>query len=117
MWECWFGGHVLVNQTYLETAIIETREEIGLSVTTDELHLFDKKKIATDEENVMVSIYGLQRDLAIETMKLEAEEVDRVEWRSPAQLRKIYESEESQWVRYGHETAMLSWLESQFSLK
>jgi isopentenyldiphosphate isomerase len=114
MWECWFGGHVLANETYLETAITETQEEVGLTVTADELHFFAKRKLLNTEERVFVSIYGLQRSLDITTMQLEAEEVELVQWFTIEELKKIYQSGDDQWVRYGHELEMLTWLETAF---
>src|SRR5436309_1292300 len=65
MWECWFGGHVLADEDYLTCAVNETGEELSLSVTSDELHFFGKKVAKTAEENVIVSVYGLQKSLDI----------------------------------------------------
>jgi isopentenyldiphosphate isomerase len=117
MWECWFGGHVLADETYLHNAIAETKEEVGLDVSADDLHLFAKRKTSTREENVIISVYGLQRSLDIKAIKLEAEEVDLVQWFTIAELKKIYQGNDSQWVRYGHELDMLTWLETQFTYR
>jgi isopentenyldiphosphate isomerase len=114
MWECWFGGHVLADDTYLETAVLETKEEIGLQVKPENLSLFAKKRVTNTQENIFVSVYGLQRSLDIASIKLEAEEVELVKWLTIAELRGIYKVKDSLWVCYGYELEVLGWLEEQF---
>jgi isopentenyl-diphosphate delta-isomerase len=114
MWECWFGGHVLANQTYLETAIVETKEEVGLNVVADELHEFVKKRVSNPQENIFVTVYALQRALDTRTMHLEVEEVELVQWFSNDELRNIYESQHTNWVHYGYELDALTWLSKTF---
>ena len=116
MWECWFGGHVLAGQTYRSCAAIETREELGISVDPDELQLFGKQVVFTKEENDIISVYGLQTLIDISHLEIEAEEVELVKWLEIDVLRKIYrDMDDDQWVRYGYELDVLSWLESQFN--
>jgi isopentenyldiphosphate isomerase len=115
MWECWFGGHVLADEDYLTNAIAETGEELGVKVTATELHLFGKKVAKTKEENIIVSVYGLQKPLDITTLHLEAEEVDHVEWFTISNLKRIYQEKQPGWVAYGYELDVLGWLERHFT--
>jgi isopentenyl-diphosphate delta-isomerase len=114
MWECWFGGHVLASQTYLECAVTETKEELGLTVSPEDLHLFGKRTVCTKEENIIVSVYGLQTAVDTDNLEIEAEEVELVKWFEADELQKIYQGMDSQWVRYGYELEVLSWLKTQF---
>jgi isopentenyl-diphosphate delta-isomerase len=116
MWECWFGGHVLADQTYLETAIQETKEELGLDVTAADLLAFGKKRVTNGQENTFITIYAFKRPLDIAAMQLEADEVELVQWFSVAELTKIYTDQTADWVRYGYELEVLTWLSKIFNL-
>ena len=110
MWECWFGGHVLSGQTYLDTAIAETREELGINVTSDDLKLFGKRSAKTSQENLYLSVYVIRKDLDIATIEYEKEEVELLEWVSVQELKTLYAKNNPEWVAYGYEYEMLDWL-------
>ncbi len=114
MWECWFGGHLLAGTSYIDTAATETKEELGIEVNPKNFMLFDKRQTQTSQENLFFSVYALKEDLDINTIEYEVEEVELLQWFSISELRVIYESDDSKWVKYGYELEMLDWLESRF---
>jgi isopentenyl-diphosphate Delta-isomerase len=114
MWECWFGGHVLTNQTYLDTAVSETKEELGIDVKPKGLLLFGKRTTHTAEENLFLSVYALRTTLDINSIKFEKEEIELLQWFSIDELKNVYTEGDSKWVTYGYELEMLDWLESKF---
>ena len=42
MWESFFGGHLSPNQEYIEGAVKELEEEIGIKVSTDDLNFYKR---------------------------------------------------------------------------
>lgn len=112
MWECWFGGHVLAGQTYLATAVVETKEELGIDAKPEDLVLFGKRATQTSQENLLLSVYTLQTDLNIHKIKFEKEEIELLQWFDIDELKNIYSNRDSNWVTYGYELEMLDWLEA-----
>lgn len=47
-WQTYFGGHLKAGADFIDTAIIESNEEVGLNIKKSDLHLF---KIGKDFKN------------------------------------------------------------------
>jgi isopentenyldiphosphate isomerase len=112
MWEGWFGGHVLAGQTYLDAAVAEIKEELGIDAKPEELLLFGKRKSQTSEENLFLSVYAGRTTLAIDAITYEKEEIELLQWFGIDELRDIYARNDSSWVTYSYELEMLDWLNS-----
>ncbi len=68
------GGHVGAGESYLETAVRELEEELGVSVSPDKLEpLYIQKDRAVHQE--FQYVYLLQLNQAAETFRLQEEEV------------------------------------------
>jgi len=68
------GGHVGAGESYLETAVRELKEELGVSVSTDKLEpLYIQKDPAVHQE--FQYVYLLHLNQAAETFRLQKEEV------------------------------------------
>lgn len=80
------GGHPKTGETSLQGMITEIQEEIGLTVKPEELTLYYEDR--DDDEQVIFSLYYMKKDIDINTLTLQKEEVDFVEWDS---LDRIYE--------------------------
>ncbi len=48
-WQTYFGGHVPAGMSYLETAVKELQEEVGLDISADSLHFIDKGQFANED--------------------------------------------------------------------
>ena len=70
LWEC-TGGAVQSGESSIEGAVRELREEIGLKVGLEEPHLLYEKTI----NNTFTHIYIVKKDIKLEDLVLQKEEV------------------------------------------
>lgn len=101
-WEPFFGGHLAPNQEYLESAVIEVNEELGLAITKNDLHFLTIFKYEAGHE--YEGIFYLMWDGDINRLKFEEEEIDQLQWFSIDELQKIIvDQNDSNWSHIGHE--------------
>ncbi len=79
------GGHPKSGETSLEGIITEIKEELGIDVSKDELKLF--KTIKTEDD--FVDLYYLKKDIKIEDIVKQDEEVGDVKWFSKEQIKEL----------------------------
>lgn len=94
LWDVSAAGHVAAGGNYLETAVRETAEELGISLEPDELtFLFSLKsestweyrgEIFTDRE--FHHVFMAEKDVDIEEVRLQKEEVAEVCWMDAEKL-------------------------------
>ncbi len=60
--------------------VSEIKEELGLDVSPDELKLILTKRV--DVEHVIFDVYFMRKDIELSTLKIQAEELESVEWMS-----------------------------------
>lgn len=111
-WEPFFGGHLSPGQDYLEGALLELREELGIQATPEQLQLWKLHKFVPGTE--FQGVFVLHWDGDISTLQLEEDEVEAVEWRIPADIMRLVVQEQSeQWSAHlGYEEELLNWLET-----
>jgi mutator protein MutT len=80
-WEC-SGGCAVSGETSAEAAARELREETGISVTADELEL-DWTFVT---ESMLRDFYVVTKDVPLEELHLQAEEVSAAKWVSLERL-------------------------------
>jgi isopentenyl-diphosphate delta-isomerase type 1 len=99
MWDISAAGHVDAGESSIETAIRETKEEIGLDLAPQDLEfLFTQVQQFTQNNGTFVEhkfddVYLVRRDVDIVGLVLQPEEV--------TEMRYIDVSEFEQWVREG----------------
>lgn len=81
------GGHAKTGENSIEAIISEIREELGLTVLPSELNLIYSGR--EDSERVFFDIYYLKKDFDIESLTLQKEEVDFVEWDSIEKINEL----------------------------
>lgn len=81
------GGHQKSGESSIQAMISEIQEEIGLSVSPNELQLIYEGREDTDR--VFFDIYYLKKDFNISDLKLQIEEVESVYWLSMPEIEKI----------------------------
>lgn len=81
------GGHAKTGENSIEAIISEIREELGLTVLPSELNLIYSGR--EDTERVFFDIYYLKKDFDIESLTLQKEEVDFVEWDSIEKINEL----------------------------
>ncbi len=79
------GGHPKSGESSLEGIVTEISEELGINVKQNELTLF--KTIQTEDD--FVDLYYLKKNINIENIKIQDEEVEKVMWASREEINKL----------------------------
>ncbi len=95
------AGHVPAGAGYLDSAVRELREELGVEAAPRELHYCGRRWVYQEAwfhnapfvDNQVSQVYFLWKDLEPEQLTLQREEVESVRWMELEQCR--------QWVREG----------------
>lgn len=84
------GGAVDTNETSLEGAIREVKEEIGIDIKDDEIEYL----LSFKREKGFVDVWLVKKDIVIDELVLQKEEVSEAKWVSLNELIKLAESGE-----------------------
>lgn len=87
MWYCSAGGSVISRETPKEGMVREFKEELGIDISEDELHL---KRIIT-ERNTIFYIFLVRKNISLDEITLQEEEVMDVDLADPSKIRKMIE--------------------------
>lgn len=87
MWYCSAGGSVISRETPKEGMVREFKEELGIDISEEELHL---KRIIT-EKNTIFYIFLVHKNISLDEIKLQEEEVMDVDLADPNKIRKMVE--------------------------
>lgn len=79
------GGHVDYGNSSIETALIELEEEMGIKISQEELKLLKIYK----NEKTFCDVYLLEKDIDINNLKLQKEEVEDVYWLSKEEISNL----------------------------
>ena len=112
LWDVSAAGHLSAGESAIDAAVRETREELGLTLDRDELKLVATLREScvlnnnTYYDNEFHEIFVVVRDVDIDALTLDHEEVAEVKWVD--QLRP-----DDSFVPHAEEYALLSgWLRS-----
>jgi len=112
LWDVSAAGHLSAGETAIDAAVRETREELGLNISRDELKLVATMREScvlnnnTYYDNEFHEIFVVRRDADIDALTLDLEEVAEVKWADD--LRP-----DDSFVPHAEEYALLSrWLRS-----
>lgn len=84
------GGHPTAGQTSLEGIRTEVQEELGLDLNNDKLDLF--KTVTVNDQ--FFDLYYLNKDIQLEEITIQKEEVDDVKWATLEEILKMNENNE-----------------------
>lgn len=87
MWYCSAGGSVISRETPKEGMVREFKEELGIDISEDELSL---KRIIT-ERNTIFYIYLVRKNISLDEIILQEEEVMDVDLADPIKIKKMVE--------------------------
>ena len=87
MWYCSAGGSVISRETPKEGMVREFKEELGIDIREDELSL---KRIIT-ERNTIFYIYLVRKNMSLDEITLQEEEVMDVDLADPSKIKKMVE--------------------------
>lgn len=81
------GGHAKSGESSLEAIITEIKEELGLTVLPDELELVYSGR--EDKTHVFFDNYYIKKDVDINELVLEEDEVESVRWASLNEIKEM----------------------------
>lgn len=84
------GGAVDTGENSVEGAIREVQEELGITVKEEEIELL----LTFKREHGFVDVYLVKKDIAIEDVKVQEEEVDEAKWVSLEELNSMLKNDE-----------------------
>ena len=79
------GGHVKAGQTSIEGIIEEVKEELGLNIENEDFKLIETVKW----EFAFMDVYYLEKNIKLEDVKIQEEEVEFVKWLSIEEINKL----------------------------
>ena len=79
------GGHVTYKDDAITTCIKEVEEELGLTLSKDELEEIDVLKYDVG----YAAVYYLKKDIDINTLTLQEEEVESISWMSVDEINNL----------------------------
>lgn len=82
------GGHVDSGETPLDTIIRETKEEIGVSIDSDEIEEYGYMMF----DMPLRFIFYVKKDVDVSDLKLQKEEVDYVKYMSVEEIQDLIQS-------------------------
>lgn len=100
LWEGFFGGHIPPKVSYLDHAVIELEEEVGLKALKENLKEVFIYKLIRGKEFVGVFVLNWNGDQT--KLKLEPDEVDQVRWFTKLELRQKLDNKVG-WSIMGYE--------------
>lgn len=81
------GGHPKSGETSEQGILTEIKEELGLDINSEELDLIFAGR--SDKEQVFFNVYYIKKDVDIDDLVLQKEEVDFVEWMSLSRMKEL----------------------------
>lgn len=82
------GGHVSYGDDGLKTVIKESKEELGLKLDVNELEFID----SIYENNCIIEIYYVKKDIDINGLVIQKEEVEYVRWYSVDKIMELIDN-------------------------
>ena len=106
-WDCAFAGHVGAGEDSLESAIREGEEEIGIKFKKKDLEFlfsFKDKLVWEDKRsNEFVDVYLIRKNLNIDNVRLQSDEVDDIKWMKFDDFMTLVEKKYNQLLLHDNE--------------
>lgn len=83
------GGAVTTGETSLESAIRETKEEIGLTLQKEDLKLIHRYVIPNDFAGYIADIYLVEEDVLLDDLDIDILEVKQCAYQSMTHIREM----------------------------
>jgi isopentenyl-diphosphate Delta-isomerase len=111
MWEAFFGGHLGPNETYIENAQKELGEELGISVSAEQLIPYKVFKSDKPKHKEFQHVFAFLLPNDQSDFTFEEEEIDQIEWKTFAELETILIADpDPKWVHKYWDKEVLEWL-------
>ena len=109
MWDVSAAGHVSAGDDSLGTAVIETKEELGLEIDPTDfklIHTLKKSDVSRDgtyKDNSFEDIYLVKKDIHIDDFKMQHDEVQNLKWVPIDEFKKMVLEKSSELVPHWDE--------------
>src|ERR1700722_550158 len=118
LWEPAFGGHLAPEETYLQNALRELSEEIGINVFDENFIFYEILPHSDTEHRKFEALFCYELDREDTNFPVEKEEVDEIQWYDFEKIKKILLDEnDPQWVHNPWDGEMLRWLKNVYKNK
>lgn len=112
-WEAYLGGHLASGEKYVDNAIAETTEEIGVKVNNGDFKHFKTLKSDSGTHKEYQGIFGIILNKKIEDFPFEVDEIDELKWIDFEKISKILlQDNEPKWIRRPWDEEVLEWLQT-----
>lgn len=81
------GGHAKTGESSIEAMLTEIKEELGLTLNKEELKLVFSGR--EDSTQVFFDLYYLEKDIDLESLTLQKEEVESAHWLSFNEIENL----------------------------
>lgn len=110
-WEAFFGGHLAPNEDYLQSAVNEVREELGIEIDKNDLIPFKILKSDKPNHREFQHIFALKLKSNDNCFNFEKDEIDELCWKDIDEVKKILlDRKDPNWVLKPWDTEVLHWL-------
>jgi isopentenyldiphosphate isomerase len=94
LWDTSCGGHFKFNQDYLESALREFHEELGINLKKSDLIEVDKIKTNSILYNNQfnkrfVKIYLVKKDISLKDFVIDKNELNEIKYFNPIEIKKL----------------------------
>ena len=89
LWE-FLGGGVLAGETTMQAAVREVKEELGITITANELFLLHIYR----QRNYFMDIYLVKKDIELQSIVLNESETINAKWVSKEELQAMIDNQE-----------------------
>lgn len=110
-WEAFFGGHVAPGQEYLENAVKELNEELGVSVNATDMIPYKVFKSDKPTHAEFQQVFACKINGDIDSFEFEKEEADQLKWIELEEVKNIILiKKDLKWVQKPWNEEVLNWL-------
>lgn len=111
-WEAFFGGHVRPGEAYLDAAVRELGEELGINLPAQAFKLWKVYKFhdkPTNYNNEFQAVFVVRWNGDTQDATFDDGEVEQVAWKSPDEIKQaITKHARKSWTFCGYELDLLA---------
>jgi isopentenyldiphosphate isomerase len=109
-WQAFFGGHLAPGEEYIDNAVLECNEELGISISAEQILPYKVLKSDKPTHKEFQYVCAIVLDKAADEFNFEKEEVDELKWIELDEVRRILSDETVEnWIKKSWDEEVLNW--------